>query len=428
MSDAVGFMLAARRCEMQGLRGLELTCALVERISHLVHALQRERGFSNIYLGSEGERFLSGLEQLASDSVTQEMQVRESLAHIDLESGCGSDKARLFNRIAFVLHSLDGLRELRNKVRSRGLSPIDATQAFTRPIGGLLAVVFEAADTAVDPDITRELVALFNFMQGKELAGQERAAGVAGFAAGHFESAQQERLHYLQESQQRCFSTFEEYAQTAILSVWSDLCAHPSCEEIGRLRQVAARSSPAAPITAPLGEIWFELATWRIDAMKQIEARMTELLHERCSARIAEAQDALDNHRAQAQRLASLDETAEQAPAQVFNIQATDLDTAPVDNLGNQVHRSMLDLLHAQTRRLQAVSDELDEARRSLSERKVIERAKAALMRQHGLQDDEAYRLLQNAAMERGQRLADVAQTVLTYAELLQQKTRPARR
>ena len=69
MSDAMGFMLAARRCEMQGLQGLELTCALVERISRLVHALQRERGFSNIYLGSAGERFLPGLEKLVEDSM-----------------------------------------------------------------------------------------------------------------------------------------------------------------------------------------------------------------------------------------------------------------------------------------------------------------------------------------------------------------------
>ena len=428
MSDAMGFMLAARRCEMQGLQGLELTCALVERISRLVHALQRERGFSNIYLGSAGERFLPGLEKLVEDSMVEARQVREGLRRIDLESGCGSDKARLFNRIAFVLHSLDGLPELREKVRSRALSPKDATRAFTRPIGGLLAVVFEAADTAVDPDITRELVALFNFMQGKELAGQERALGVAGFAAGHFEPSQQERLRSLQESQQRCFTTVEEYAEPAILTLWAQLCAHASCAEIGRLRQVAARSSCADPITAPLGEIWFELTSWRIDAMKQIEERMTEQLHERCSAKIAEAQAALDDHHAQAQRLSSLGETVEQAPAQVFNIQATDLDAAPADNLGNQMQRSMLDLLHAQTRRLQALSEELEEARRSLSERKVIERAKAALMRQHGLQDDEAYRLLQNAAMERGQRLVDVAQTVLTYADLLQQKKRPARR
>ena len=47
-----------------------------------------------------------------------------------------------------------------------------------------LTVVFEAADSACDPDIARKLVALFHFMQGKELAGQERATGAAVFASG----------------------------------------------------------------------------------------------------------------------------------------------------------------------------------------------------------------------------------------------------
>jgi AmiR/NasT family two-component response regulator len=92
-----------------------------------------------------------------------------------------------------------------------------------------------------------------------------------------------------------------------------------------------------------------------------------------------------------------------------------------------QLNRSVLNVLHNQTLRLQELSVQLDEARRSLNERKLVDRAKRLLMLHHGLGEDEAYRMLQTAAMERSQRLADVAQTLLDYADLLQGKVARAR-
>ncbi len=427
MSDALDFMLAARRSEMHGLQALEVTCELVAGVSQLVHALQRERGYSNIHLGSGEQRFRETLDGLTEASKRQELGVRQAFDLVDIDSGCGAEKARLFNRIAFVLHSLEGLGELRRNVRERALTPMQATQAFSRPIGGLLAVVFEAADTAVDPQVTRALVALFNFMQGKELAGQERATGVAGFAAGYFDAAQLDRLSYLEDGQQRCFATFSEFSASGPLDAWKQLCADELSSELSRLRQVAVRSTAQARITAPLGEIWFDLASRRMDRMKAIEDLLTDRLRALCHSKITQARADLDNHRVLLERLASLDESNEEGVARLFNVQATGLDSASQDNMGSQLNRSLMDVLHSQTQRLQTLSDELEGARRSLSERKLIERAKAALMTQHGLGDDEAYRMLQNAAMERCQRLADVAQTVLTYTDLLQRQKSPAR-
>lgn len=48
MPATLRFMLASRRSELLGLEDLARTCELVTRISQLVHALQKERGYSNI--------------------------------------------------------------------------------------------------------------------------------------------------------------------------------------------------------------------------------------------------------------------------------------------------------------------------------------------------------------------------------------------
>lgn len=76
-------------------------------------------------------------------------------------------------------------------------------------------------------------------------------------------------------------------------------------------------------------------------------------------------------------------------------------------------------MVQEQSRRLQAMSDELETARAALNERKVIERAKGLLMASRQLSEDEAYKMLRQTAMNQGRRLVDVAKTVLAMSDYL---------
>ena len=67
----------------------------------------------------------------------------------------------------------------------------------------------------------------------------------------------------------------------------------------------------------------------------------------------------------------------------------------------------------------QRMRTELDETKRALAERKVIDRAKGMLMKARGVGEDEAYGLLRKAAMDQGRRVADVAEALVTAAGLL---------
>ena len=62
MKTARDFLLAARRCEIRDLEKLAQSCALVLAVGELVHGLQRERGSSQIFLVSGGQRFGPELE------------------------------------------------------------------------------------------------------------------------------------------------------------------------------------------------------------------------------------------------------------------------------------------------------------------------------------------------------------------------------
>ena len=67
----------------------------------------------------------------------------------------------------------------------------------------------------------------------------------------------------------------------------------------------------------------------------------------------------------------------------------------------------------------QALRRELDQAKASLADRKVIERAKGILMRQRDCGEEKAYQALRKLAMDRNRKLVEVAQSVIDAAELL---------
>jgi len=81
--------------------------------------------------------------------------------------------------------------------------------------------------------------------------------------------------------------------------------------------------------------------------------------------------------------------------------------------------RSVLDVAIARFHEDKALRDQLAEARSSLEERKLIERAKGILMQRRRLSEPEAYQLLRKTAMDRSLRIADVARRLVDAADLI---------
>src|SRR5690554_3132426 len=406
MSPALKFLLAARRSEILSLEQLAVTCDLVARCARLIHALQRERGVAGVYLVSQGERFESRHEACVEDSAAEEQATREVFDLLETESGQASGRARLFNRMATVLHGLESLPDVRDRTVSLNASSEEVAETYSRLISGLLAVVFEAADSAGDPGISRALVALFNFMQGKELAAQERGISAAGFAMGHFDADRQDRLVHLIEAQQRCFDTFANFSDPAMLALWDEALPVAEQTRFERLRRVAVSNAQHRPSADE--ESWFELATRRIDAMKHIESRMTAELLRLSVRKTKDAHADLEDHEA-------LLATSRNASGGVL-LTCTSFET---EAMNPYLGRSILDLVREQSTRLQEMSSELARVQTALSERKLIERAKGMLMEHRGMTEDQAYRMLRQTAMDRGKRLAEVAETVIGLADFL---------
>lgn len=402
MTSALSFLLAARQCEIGELERLAGTSELVGTIGRFVHSLQRERGTSNIFLASQGERFAAMRLEPIPQSEALHAGAVASFEALAREGSAVRNAARVFNRIAVVLDGLESLPRLRERIGARSLSGRDATAAYTRLIAGLLAVVFEAADSAGDPEISRALVAMFHFMQGKEYSGQERAHGAAVFARGRIDAPGQQQWRHLIEQQHHCFDVFNEFADPPLAAAEHRSQDHGVVVQVERLRRIG-HSLGAMPADESLVDAWYECCTARLDAMRRVEDLLAGHLKALCERKIARAREALRDQAATLERLHRESASDANAPALI----------------GPQLERSVIDLVNDQARRLQAMSDELETVRSALNERKLIERAKGVLMAHRHVSEEEAYRSLRQMAMNQKRRVADIAEAVLAMAEVL---------
>lgn len=135
--------------------------------------LQCERGASNIYLCSGG--LLYTAECRAGGALVDE---RLALFYASLERARAVAGSALCWRIARAVDELAQLPALRAQIGRRQIAAEAATEQFSRVIRHLLNIAPQLNDSIDDPPVAGRMVALYSFMQGKELVGRARAGSI----------------------------------------------------------------------------------------------------------------------------------------------------------------------------------------------------------------------------------------------------------
>lgn len=89
-----------------------------------------------------------------------------------------------------------------------------------------------------------------------------------------------------------------------------------------------------------------------------------------------------------------------------------------VDGLRKDRVRPIVETTISRFRAFARLKAELEEAKGQLEERKLVDRAKSILMKMKGIDEEAAYGLLRRTAMNEKKRMADIAQSIITTAEL----------
>ncbi len=148
--------------------------------SDLVHELQKERGITAGYLGSKGQKFAQQLSQ----------QRRQSNEKLESRNDYWRENPFSKNDIISLNHSitqeLDDIGSIRRRVDNQSITLAQALSYYTLLNKKLLSVSEMISRISTNAQMSKEVIAYYNFLQGKERAGIERAVLSNTFANQKF--------------------------------------------------------------------------------------------------------------------------------------------------------------------------------------------------------------------------------------------------
>ena len=406
------FLVAAKVAKLHAFEQLAINCKLVTKVCNIIHELQKERGVSNVYLASQANHFIKRRAFQVEQTQIEEKNLSEFLQHNFLEEQLKKDNHRLLLAISLSLQGIDQLIVLRKNVQAQRISPLGSTQHYCRLIASLLDIVYEAADMANEQDIAKALVALFNFLQAKEYAGQERAWGAIGFADKQFTEEICNRLSDLQGAQQNSLDTFFNHASSEVKADWLNREKHGLSDELNKLRKMIQQLANGSAISSEISEVWYQVATQRIEVMHTIEQSLikdvlslVQLSTSSIAKQLKEGVNDIEN--SSSNRTKFVENGGSFADFVRYDAEL---------RLFGKENKSVYDLLNAQSIRIENIQQALEAAQTALKDQQQISRAKLYMIQQLKISEDEAHQRLRSAAMEQQKSMLDVAKKIVSIS------------
>lgn len=236
--------------------------ASAQQVSDLITALQRERGASGVYLGSQGRSMQDSLPVLrqAADEAASAVQLNTVRRDEPLE------KAML------ALNELQGIRA---QVDDLALTSLESGARYSEVIKSLIGFTHTLEAKVENAAIARTLGALNQLIEMKERAGRERAILSGVFGQGHFDAGSLASFTRNLGEFSAYMDNFRRAASERFIRLLDEKMQQPGALEVARLQRIALE----APLGEPLGvssEAWFQTATSRIDLMVELERALAQ--------------------------------------------------------------------------------------------------------------------------------------------------------
>ena len=239
----------------------------------IVHELQKERGTTAGYIGSNGQRFgnqLSEQRQL-TDSVlsTQLPKVKTLLQKIR------SQQPQIHTDMQTILNQLANINQTRNNVDRLSVTVKEAAGYYTQLNTQWLALSAAIARLSTFNDLTEELRNYATFMQAKEYAGLERAILSVTFANDKFLPGNYYTFAKFVSLQDAYLSVFERFASTEQLNTLRRFENSSVEHNVQQYREQANRHYMAGGFNVASAD-WFAASTARINQFKQLEDQISQ--------------------------------------------------------------------------------------------------------------------------------------------------------
>tara|TARA_R110002050_G_scaffold142240_7_gene267424 strand:- start:189 stop:2228 length:2040 start_codon:yes stop_codon:yes gene_type:complete len=275
-----------RSVQKSEMQAISVLVNLARHNSLLAHELQKERGLSAGFLGSQGASFSETLPQQRRVSDDQ-LQAWEAL--LDQTDLSGYPKVAAV--ITTAQADLQRLADVRSGVAGLALDLPDALAFYTGIIRHLLALSAIATGYTSDGVISRQLQAYYNLLQGKERAGIERAVLSNAFGANEFSAGLYLRFIRLETEQSAYLDSFYQFSNAAGRQPFDAFLESASQRAVADYRAIAHQYATTGGFGVAASD-WFAASTARINQLKVLENGLEAVLLDTASSRLTDVSHA----------------------------------------------------------------------------------------------------------------------------------------
>lgn len=222
--------------------------SMAVQASNLVHELQRERGMSAGYVGSNGSKFGQKLNEQHKQTDKRFSQLKEILLQFDYD--ILSAKAQ--QELNHALVELNTLSNMRSSIETLQTSLAGAVSYYTKINTLLIQTIEDVPKTSTNSGIAVESRAFADFIEAKERAGIERAVLSNAFSKNEFGEGGFQKLITLVTIQDIYLKSFEKFSATPQVDFFKKTFTGKVIEETEKMRQAAIASNQKSDLVNEL--------------------------------------------------------------------------------------------------------------------------------------------------------------------------------
>lgn len=246
----------------------EYNAFLSHKVLNVVHEVQKERGLTAGFIGSQGSKF-------SADLSSQRAQVDQALNALKQQRQKWQLSDEMDTAYQEFLTAFNQSRSIRSSVDGLSL-PLQSALAFYTNINDSgLHLVIMASKLSSNQIISSELFSIYNFSSTKESAGIERAVLANVLSQDQF--TPELRVKHSQLMTKQEVFTYEalESATPEMLALFTQSVNSPSANTVKRIRLEVSNKDSGFTTNA---ETWFKAATSRINDLKQAEEQALNIV------------------------------------------------------------------------------------------------------------------------------------------------------
>lgn len=255
-------------------------------VSTLIHELQRERGLSAGYLGSNQEQAMrSALEEQFTKTNTAIVATNININNSNLELGASLLEPKFWGKPEALLQ----LSFMREDILNKNLSHEKSCQYYIQVIEELLRSLKKLNSLQQDPDMVKQVAAYIAILEMKEHAGQERSHGTIGFGMGRFSKELYKDFVSAVSDQKTFLTVFNDNASLQDKALYEETIQGSQIEILAHIEQQIFQTfdNPNTSLFSSLE--WFELISFKIDKLHILENELSAALLTHVSGHVQDA-------------------------------------------------------------------------------------------------------------------------------------------